>query len=161
MAGLLDAGQGDQACSGMLRTLSWFPGWVNMRVACGLTAAHPTHSRVLLGVKEPSCLPSDTQGTLPNYHAVQFAESAENFPFPPRRPSPFFSLCMGICSWKSREARKGGVKQPLAGSSELLNLLKCPNKCVSSWKEEPMLCFCHPVHVLSPFFQIIFVRRLK
>lgn len=65
MAGLLDAGQGTQTCSGMLRTLSWFPGWVNMRVACGLSAAHPTHSRVLLGVKGPSSLPSDTQGTLP------------------------------------------------------------------------------------------------
>lgn len=58
----------------------------------------------------------------------------------------------GICSRKSREARKGVVRQPLAGSSELLNLLKRPNRCVSSWKDELVLGFCHPACIPFPLF---------
>lgn len=118
----------------------------------------------------------DTHGTIPNYQAVQFANSAENFPVFFSLPALFIYFCLiavifysflqavsalcrvrqtpdqGICSRKSREAAKGVERQPLAGSSELLNLLKCPNRCVSSWKDELVLCFCHPACIPFPLF---------
>lgn len=53
---------------------------------------------------------------------------------------------------EEQRSKEGEVRQPLAGGSELLDLLRRPNKCVNSWKDELMLCFCHPVRIPSPLF---------
>lgn len=145
---------------------------------CDAARRCPMHSRALLGLRGQSCLPSGAPTALPRtirqFSSLiqQKTSSCWFFFFPPfcfvyfRLINVIFcsflqAVCRvrkrqtrEFCTRKSREARKGVVRQALAGSSELLNLLKCPNKCVSSWKDELVLCFCHPACIPHPFFEL-------